>query len=299
MGSNKTSGILTCPNCGNSLKEINQKFYCSNCRKDYFIKENTVFLSGEKSNLKKNLKRIIFAALKELNPIYHWPFSYLTKKKFEELYNGYLSDKKVAERFKRDYLSGDAGRKSGGVALDFGCSRGRISALMSQLGFKVVGLDKAYNSWWGNIKNSNFVVYEAEEKLPFKDGSFDIILAFLALEYIPKDKTIVREFNKKLKDGGYLIIQVPNKNHLRYLLTRRKLAPSHLREYSIEEIKNLLGANDFRVEKIWTEKFYSPIFTNTLNYVFEILLPHKILDFVSSITPQKYRGIINIIAQKQ
>ena len=183
--------------------------------------------------------------------------------------------------------------------LDFGCSRGRISALMSQLGFRVLGLDKVYNSWWQNLENSNFVVFEASEKLPFKDRSFDIILAFLALEYIPKDAAIMQEFNKKLKEKGHLIVQVPNKKHPRYLLTRRKLAPSHLREYSIEDITNLLETNNFRVEKIWTEKFYSPIFTNTLNYVFEILLPHKILDFVSSITPQKYRGIINVIARKK
>jgi len=142
-------------------------------------------------------------------------------------------------------------------------------------------------------------VLNIDKKIPFQDRSFNIIFAFLILEYLQNDEIIIQELNKKLKEHGYLILQVPNKDNLRHLLTRRKLAQFHLREYSIKEISNLLKNNNFIIEKIWTERFYSPIFTNTLNYVFEILLPHKILDFVSSITPQKYRGIINVIARKK
>jgi len=231
------------------------------------------------------------------------PFEYLrqhvTKIKVERLYQSYLSDRKVAEDFRIGYLP-EQFQNGTGLVLDFGCGRGRHSAMLSQCGFKVIGIDPLRYDYWQRIPNAQFVQGSSGELKSFKDRSFDLVISFLVLYFIENDQEVLNQLSRVLKRGGYLILQLPNQNNLRTVITHKYLVndPLIVRYYTTEEASLLLETAGFRIERIWTEKFYSPFFTQFSSFLLEIVLPHQVLDFASRHTPAKHRGMINITAQK-
>jgi len=47
------------------------------------------------------------------------------------------------------------------------------------------------------------------EQVPFKDGTFDIVLCSQVLEYVPDPRVVVAEIHRVLKPGGSLLLSVP------------------------------------------------------------------------------------------
>jgi len=52
-------------------------------------------------------------------------------------------------------------------------------------------------------------------KLPFKDNSFDAVVATEILEHIPNYQIAIAELNRIIKPGGHIIITFPNELNLR------------------------------------------------------------------------------------
>ncbi len=75
------------------------------------------------------------------------------------------------------------------------------------------------------------------------DNSFDFVVTFQVIEHIEDDHRFVSEIHRVLKKGGKLIVTTPNIN---MSLTRN---PWHVREYTIEELDELLGKYFSTVEK--------------------------------------------------
>jgi SAM-dependent methyltransferase len=48
-------------------------------------------------------------------------------------------------------------------------------------------------------------------KLPFQDGSFDVIMCYHVLEHIPDDRGAMRELARVLAPGGLALVQVPRR----------------------------------------------------------------------------------------
>ena len=80
--------------------------------------------------------------------------------------------------------------------------------------------------------------------LPFADGSFDCVISFQVIEHIEKDEEFVREIHRVLRPGGRFIVTTPNAP---MSLTRN---PWHVREYTAEELRKLLGAFFAEVEML-------------------------------------------------
>lgn len=297
-----------------NLKEL---LICSDCKKEFEFKDTTIvcpacgksftscngvidLLLDKKALPKKISKKEIIHKIKKrlLHPTNNPPFSYLTKRRIGLLYERYLNDRKTAEEFRYKYLPSEFWHKRG-LVLDFGCGRGRHYAMLSQLGFDVVGLDCCSNGYWKRIYETKFVIGTDKELCFFKDNLFDICLCLGVLMYIEDDCKVIRDLYQLLKKDGFLILQVTNKENLRTKLTRKWLADEPFkRYYTLNEIKSKLEISGFVVKSLWTEKLYFPFFTQFLQFVFEILLPRKIYDVLSELTPSKFRGLINIVAQK-
>lgn len=66
-------------------------------------------------------------------------------------------------------------------------------------------------------------------------NSYDFVITFQVIEHIKDDFGLMKEIYRVLKPGGKLIISTPNK---KMSLSRN---PWHIREYTVDEFKNLIG----------------------------------------------------------
>ena len=92
------------------------------------------------------------------------------------------------------------------------------------------GIDISANSIdYCKKKNISTIVQGNVEKLPFENQSFDIIVAFDVFEHVLRDYDCIREAVRVLKDGGYLLVNVPA---FMALYSKHDQAYEHLRRYT-------------------------------------------------------------------
>ncbi len=80
--------------------------------------------------------------------------------------------------------------------------------------------------------------------LEFPDASFDCVISFQVIEHIRNDRKFVREIHRVLRPGGRFIVTTPNAP---MSLTRN---PWHVREYTADELRELLGSCFASVEAL-------------------------------------------------
>lgn len=230
-----------------------------------------------------------------LNPFEWGPLLAFQKRQRMRYYERCLHDRSFAERTLARYLPAAVLRRRG-HALDVGCGDGRISAMLHQLGFSVIGLDIAPTSLWFQHRGAKFVVASAES-IPFPDATFDLCTSFLALGYVPDDHQAIAEMARVLKPGGTLLLQLTNRRNLYSLCHGKLLDPQHRREYTADDIERLL-AGKFTITRQWAEKVYLPFFTRFGNYCYELLLGDRLKRLVTRAIPAPYRGYLNAVAVK-
>lgn len=93
-----------------------------------------------------------------------------------------------------------------GRVLDAGAGRGAYRELLDGFAESYVGMDVSATP-------STDVVGDAQ-KLPFVDETFDAVFCSQVLEHVPQPEAALKEFQRVLKPGGYLILTVP---HLSWL----------------------------------------------------------------------------------
>ena len=98
--------------------------------------------------------------------------------------------------------------------LDVGCGFGGLTRLVAEhLGIaQAHGVD--VDSGVLEEARSKGVLTEhldiREDKLPFPEGSFDLVMSFGVLDYLPDLDPILREVHRVLRPGGYALISLPN-----------------------------------------------------------------------------------------
>lgn len=99
-----------------------------------------------------------------------------------------------------------------GKMLDVGCGNGEFTALFESPERELYGVDLVENNVKLAIKKGiNAKKCDLNnEKLPFKDKEFDILLCSEVIEHIFDTERFAGELKRVLKDGGALIISVPN-----------------------------------------------------------------------------------------
>lgn len=146
----------------------------------------------------------------------------------------------------------------GSRILDMGCGSGRhTAALYEQSASHVVGADLQLGTLIEARRRMRFheQVYPDRNGrwsltanditcLPFKEGSFDMVLCSEVLEHIPDHRQAIRELLRVLKPNGPLVVSVPRRwpEALCWALSGqyRRSAGGHIRIYARETLIELI-----------------------------------------------------------
>lgn len=150
--------------------------------------------------------------------------------------------------FQRSYLAYvEAAKLVSGNVLEIGTGSGYGIELISEKADKFLTIDK-FESKVGaeasaKIDNVEFRQMNVPPLTGLPDNHFDFVVSFQVIEHIKKDDEFVKEIHRVLKPGGKFIHTTPNK---KMSLTRN---PWHIREYTVDELYNLLKVDFSSVEK--------------------------------------------------
>jgi len=83
---------------------------------------------------------------------------------------------------------------------------------------------------------------DAEEELPFRDSSFDVVIMNSVIEHFRKPEPVVKECFRVLAPEGRLILTTPARSFFVH-----DTCPTHFSEMSIKELRMLLRSCGFKV----------------------------------------------------
>ena len=97
--------------------------------------------------------------------------------------------------------------------LDLGCGAGNDTLYLTERGFKVIACDYsevALNHVKEQLKDVVTIQLDISQPLPFKENTFDLIIADLSLHYFYEKITILimKEIKRILKPNGHLLARV-------------------------------------------------------------------------------------------
>lgn len=94
------------------------------------------------------------------------------------------------------------------TVLDVGCGEGRFCRMLRREGIRATGIDPATALLdYARKKDPGGTYLEAfAERLPFNDGSFDMVVSYLTLIDIPDYRAAIHEMARVLRPGGALLI---------------------------------------------------------------------------------------------
>jgi SAM-dependent methyltransferase len=140
--------------------------------------------------------------------------------------------------------------------LDLGCRDGALTRHFAE-GNRVVGLDADRDALARAATLGIETVWaDAEERLPFPEDAFDVVVAAELLEHLREPGLLVDEAARVLRGGGAIVGSVPNafrlKNRLRFLAGRPPEAnPTHLHLFRPADVRSLLAPfADVRLEYV-------------------------------------------------
>ena len=129
--------------------------------------------------------------------------------------------------------------------LDLGCRYGALTQAYLP-GNQVIGVDVDRDALAEAAKLGMETHWaDLDERFPFGEDAFDVVVAGELLEHVRDPEHIVGEARRVLRPGGRLVGSVPNsyrlKNRLRFLLGRAPESdPTHLHMFSPSDVRALL-----------------------------------------------------------
>ena len=106
----------------------------------------------------------------------------------------------------------------GARLLDVGCSAGQFCLPLAELGYDVTGVDLSAKAIEVARRRAAatgravaFHAGDAERLDVFADGSFDGVISFSALRYVPRLPQALAEIFRVLKPGGRAVVDFPNR----------------------------------------------------------------------------------------
>jgi len=99
----------------------------------------------------------------------------------------------------------------GRQVLDAGCGVGTYVVAFRRFTEAVYGVDLDLEKVTLAAKGSSNVQVASVEALPFRDGSFDVVLSHEVIEHVTDDRAALAEAVRVLGPGGRLVVYAPNR----------------------------------------------------------------------------------------
>lgn len=188
-----------------------------------------------------------------------------------------IFDRSIKKKEKLKFINRHLEIEPSDVMLDLGCAQGILSFFLRQKGGCWISTDLDFE----NLKTSqellktNLIQLEAGI-LPFKAGSFDMVVSLDYLEHLEDDDLCLSEIHRVLKNDGTLVMATPHTGRifllhkLRPLLGLKLEFYGHKREgYSAKDLKGKLEAHRFQVDKSVTfSRFFSEFLELMINVLY-------------------------------
>ncbi|MCS7192028.1 MAG: class I SAM-dependent methyltransferase [Armatimonadetes bacterium] len=169
-----------------------------------------------------------------------------TRERYEFVFGG---------KIRANLITGFVGK--GKRVLDLGCRDGSLTRFYT-VGNEVCGIDIDFNALIMCRNNLQIPTLQCDlnEGLPFKDATFDTVVAGEILEHVIYPWMLIREIRRVLKKEGLLIGSVPNSYHwrkrFRFLLgLDLDEDPTHLHFFSYQKLFRLLKEEKFSDIKVF------------------------------------------------
>src|SRR5207302_6326792 len=131
--------------------------------------------------------------------------------------------------------------------LDIGCGTGAMSQKLRPLGSVVSADFSPLALQFSRKRGLDRLCASDAVRLPFRDQSFDLVVALDTLEHISDDQAALCEFQRVLKSGGRVIATVPA---YQSLWSQHDVALMHFRRYVAREVAERFASARLRVEKL-------------------------------------------------
>jgi ubiquinone/menaquinone biosynthesis C-methylase UbiE len=171
------------------------------------IRDNPIFM-GPFFKLMFGKKAKYFIEFKERSP-------FMTREEYNRYY-ALLEDVHIKREtdLNKPCIEEILKRVEGNTILDIGAGRGYLAKLIAKKrGKKVTGVDIYIPDYLKDLKNPTFIESNVE-KLPFKNKSFDTVIATHTIEHVLEPEKVVKEMRRVAKKK--IIIVVPRQRENRY-----------------------------------------------------------------------------------
>ena len=134
----------------------------------------------------------------------------------------------------------------GKKVLEVGCGPGIGLGYLAKKAKRVIGSD--YDANIVKIAQNYYtdrvdILQSDAQYLPFKDNTFDVVILFEAIYYLPYPEKFLDECKRILKKEGLVLICTANKNWEGF-----NSSPFSVKYFSVPELLNLFKTNNFEVE---------------------------------------------------
>ena len=127
----------------------------------------------------------------------------------EETHWWFVGRRKVLEQFVEEALAGAKRNGAPPRILDVGCGTGKNLELLARFG-RAEGVDISTDALeFCKARGLTAVTQGEAERLPFDDGTFDLVTALDVVEHLDDDVAGLREIHRVLKPGGRALLFVP------------------------------------------------------------------------------------------
>ncbi|OGW75833.1 MAG: hypothetical protein A2Z72_04180 [Omnitrophica bacterium RBG_13_46_9] len=142
--------------------------------------------------------------------------------------------------------------------LDYGCGVGRTLGFLLKRYDNVYGIDLSSDMLkvaFQENKDAKIAVSDAQT-ICFKDQSFDTVICKSVLHHLAKPYKAVRELNRVLKKGGWLVVSEPCRDNLiwrrigqLYVKASANFSDYH-RVFHSEKLTGIIAQNGFEIQNI-------------------------------------------------